>query len=159
MNNTTNSYQNMDTHQNQYLTAKIGDQLFGLPVFYLRDIFKHQEITPIPLAPKDVLGSINLRGRIVTVIDLRRRFNIPINPKTKLGMNIAVEYGSELFSLVVDSVGDVMYLSPDKFESLPPTLERKWQTIASGVCQLNEALLISLNMDKLLNLIVTQRIE
>lgn len=141
------------SYHNQYLTAKIGDQLFGLPVFNLRDIFKCPEITPIPLTPKYILGSINLRGKIVTVIDLRERFNIQNYDSAVASMNIAVEYGQEVLSLVVDSVGEVIYIPPERFEQLPPTLEKKWRNISEGVCQLNKNLLVGINMDKLLELI------
>lgn len=140
--------------EQQYLTVDIGDQRFGLPVQYLRDIFKKAEITPIPLSSNDVLGSINLRGRIVTVVDLRRKFDISNTLSQESEMHVAVSFEQELFSLVVDKVGEVILLNSKDFEPLPPTLEQKWKSIAVGVCKLNDALLMPVDMDALLKLIV-----
>lgn len=139
-----------------YLTVKIGDQLFGFPVSHLRDIFKSLEVTPIPLAPKAILGSINLRGKVVTVVDLRLKFYTDIDIQNRDYMNIAVSHGSELLSFVVDSVGDVINIPQSKFEPLPSNLEQHWVNIAQGVCQLNESLIIRLNMENLLNLVTQE---
>lgn len=145
-----------DSIHDHYLTVKIGDQLFGFPVIHLRDIFKSLEITPIPLAPKAILGSINLRGKVVTVIDLRLKFYPNINLENRKSMHIAVAHGSELLSFVVDSVGDVVNIPHTKFEPLPSTLEQHWLNIAEGVCQLNDSLIIRLNMEHLLDLITRE---
>lgn len=140
--------------EEQYLTVEIGGQLFGLPVEYLRDIFRRADITPIPLSSAEVLGSINLRGRIVTVVDLRAKFGLDEASLVKSEMHVAVSHEQELFSLVVDKVGEVIQLSTKDFEPLPPTLEQKWKTIAAGVCKLNNGLIMPVNMDALLKLIV-----
>jgi purine-binding chemotaxis protein CheW len=145
-----------DSIHDHYLTVKIGDQLFGFPVFHLRDIFKSLEITPIPLAPKAILGSINLRGKVVTVIDLRLKFYPNINIENRKSMHIAVSHGQELLSFVVDSVGDVVNIPKSQFEPLPSTLEQHWLNIAEGVCQLNNSLIIRLNMEHLLDLIIRE---
>lgn len=142
-----------DSIHDHYLTVKIGDQLFGFPVTHLRDIFKSLEITPIPLAPKAILGSINLRGKVVTVIDLRLKFYPNMSIENRSSMHIAVAHGQELLSFVVDSVGDVINIPHSKFEPLPSTLEQHWLNIAEGVCQLNDSLIIRLNMEHLLDLI------
>ena len=145
-----------DSIHDHYLTVKIGDQLFGFPVIHLRDIFKSLEITPIPLAPKAILGSINLRGKVVTVIDLRLKLYPNVNIEDRESMHIAVAHGQELLSFVVDSVGDVLNIPQSKFEPLPSTLEQHWLNIAEGVCQINESLIIRLNMEHLLDLITRE---
>jgi purine-binding chemotaxis protein CheW len=143
-----------DSIHDHYLTVKIGDQLFGFPVLHLRDIFKSLEITPIPLAPRAILGSINLRGKVVTVIDLRLKFYPNINIEDRDSMHIAVSLGQELLSFVVDSVGDVVNIPKSKFDPLPSTLEQHWRDISEGVCQFNDSLIIRLNMEHLLDLII-----
>lgn len=144
----------------QYLTAYIGGHIFGLPVPNLRDIFRTQQIAPIPLSPECVLGSINLRGKIVTAIDLRIQFGMePQVSEKKSSMNVAVEYNGELYSLVVDKVGEVLSLPDGKFDPLPPTLEKKWKAYSTGVYQLNDRLLIRLNIEKVLNVIINRQEE
>ncbi|MDP3935689.1 MAG: chemotaxis protein CheW, partial [Alphaproteobacteria bacterium] len=145
-----------DSIHDHYLTVKIGAQLFGFPVVHLRDIFKSLEITPIPLAPKAILGSINLRGKVVTVIDLRLKLFPNIDIENRESMHIAVAHGQELLSFVVDSVGDVINIPQSQFEPLPSTLEQHWLSITDGVCQLNESLMIKLNMEHLLDLITRE---
>ncbi len=144
----------------QYLTAYIGGHIFGLPVPHLRDIFRSHQIAPIPLSPECVLGSINLRGKIVTAIDLRIQFNIESQlDEKKASMNVAVEYNGELYSLVVDRVGEVLSLPDANFDPLPPTLEKRWKSYSTGVYQLNERLLIRLNIEKVLNAIINRQEE
>jgi purine-binding chemotaxis protein CheW len=140
---------------NSYLTVKICDQLFGFPTKELRDIFKPVEITPVPLASNAILGSINLRGRIVTVIDLRLKLYPNVDINNRPAMHIAVINGAELLSFVVDSVGEVINIKETQFDPLPSTLESSWKNIADGVFQLDAELLIKINMTHLLNLIST----
>lgn len=148
------STQDSELH-NSYLTVKIGNQLFGFPTKELRDIFKPVEITPIPLASNAILGSINLRGRIVTVIDLRLKLYPGMDISKRSAMHIAVINGTELLSFVVDSVGEVINIKENQFDPLPSTLESSWKNIADGVFQLDAELLIKINMTHLLNLIAT----
>lgn len=132
---------------NQYLTVNLGNELFGIPVSRIKDIFMEDRITYVPLSSPDIVGAINLRGRIVAAIDMRKRFNLPPSEPTVTKMNIAVEYGDEICSLVVDSVGDVISIQDDQIDALPPTLDNKWKSIAVGVYKLQNNLLIILNMD------------
>lgn len=152
-NSFSTSPQQESTLHNSYLTVKICDQLFGFPSKELRDIFKPVEITPIPLASNAILGSINLRGRIVTVIDLRLKLYPGIDISNRPSMHIAVMNGTELLSFVVDSVGEVINIKENQFDPLPSTLETSWKNIADGVFQLNSELLIQINMPHLLNVI------
>jgi purine-binding chemotaxis protein CheW len=107
-----------------YVTVYINDQLFGIPVLQVQDIVRTHSITPIPLAPPEIAGSLNLRGRIVTAIDVRQRLGLPSDVKQrKKLMNIVIETKGELYSLLVDKLGEVLSLPDDKYEKNPATLE------------------------------------
>ena len=134
-----------------YVTMTIADQLFGIPVLQVQDVLGHQKITRIPLAPPEVAGSLNLRGRIVTAIDVRLRLNLPPRPKDKPGMSIVVDLRGELYSLMVDSVGEVLSLSNEDFERNPATLDPRWREVSTGIYRLNGQLMVVLDVPRLLN--------
>jgi purine-binding chemotaxis protein CheW len=136
----------------QYLTIFIADQMFGIPVTQVRDIFRLQQITTIPLTDDDIAGAINLRGRIVTAIDLRKRLGVDATVPVNQCMNVAVEYKDELYSLIVDRVGEVILLGNDSFEQSPATLNQKWKKMSSGIHKLEERLLIVLNVGQILGM-------
>lgn len=133
-----------------YVTMVINGQLFGIPVLEVQDVLGKQQITHIPLAPPEVAGSLNLRGRIVTAIDVRLRLGLERNEEAQREMSIVVEHKEELYSLVVDSVGEVLTLSEDAFEQNPATLDNRWKSISAGIYRLQEELLVVLDVDKLL---------
>lgn len=97
----------------EYLTILIDDQKFGIPVLQIQDVLREQKVTRIPLASPEVAGSLNLRGRIVTAIDVRKRLNVKIDP-SKRSMSVVVEYNQELYSLIIDKVGDVLSLDQNR---------------------------------------------
>ncbi|MGQ9367627.1 chemotaxis protein CheW [Azospirillum sp. A39] len=134
-----------------YVTMTIADQLFGIPVLQVQDVLGNQRITRIPLAPPEVAGSLNLRGRIVTAIDVRLRLNLPGRTKEKPGMSIVVDLRGELYSLMVDSVGEVLSLSNDDFERNPATLDPRWREVSTGIYRLNGQLMVVLDVPRLLN--------
>ena len=134
-----------------YVTMTIADQLFGIPVLQVQDVLGHQKITRIPLAPPEVAGSLNLRGRIVTAIDVRLRLNLLARPKDKPGMSIVVDLRGELYSLMVDSVGEVLSLSNEDFERNPATLDPRWREVSTGIYRLNGQLMVVLDVPRLLN--------
>ena len=136
-----------------YVTFRVGDQLFGIPVLRVQDILTPDRIAPVPLAPKEVKGSINLRGRIVTVIDVRIRLGMPPrDKKIQENMGVTVEQGHDLYTLLVDKIGDVISLSKDLYEKNPGTLDPLWQEFSSGVFRLEDELMVVLDIDCLLNL-------
>ena len=136
-----------------YVTFTVADQLFGIPVLKVQDILVPDKIAPVPLAPPEVRGSINLRGRIVTVIDVRTRLGLSGSAGEGVrGMGVTVETGHDLYTLLVDSVGDVIGLSQDLYESNPSTLDQSWMEFADGVFRLQDKLMIVLNTEHLLNL-------
>lgn len=134
----------------EYLTIMIADQKFGIPVLQIQDVLREQKVTRIPLASPEVAGSLNLRGRIVTAIDVRKRLNVKIDP-AKRSMSVVVEYNQELYSLIIDKVGDVLSLDQDRIEKNPGTLDNKWRDISDGVCQLDSELLIIMDVPRLLD--------
>lgn len=136
-----------------FVTMTVAGQLFGIPVLQVQDVLSQQRITRIPLAPPEVAGSLNLRGRIVTSIDVRVRLGLESTASSKPGMSVVVEFGGELYSLMVDHVGEVMNLPNRDFETNPPTLDQRWREVAAGVYRLNESLLVVLDVSRLLNFI------
>jgi purine-binding chemotaxis protein CheW len=134
-----------------FVTMTISDQLFGIPVLQVQDVLGHQKITRIPLAPIEVAGSLNLRGRIVTAIDVRLRLGLPARAKDKPGMSIVVDHRGELYSLMVDSVGEVLSLSSQDFERNPATMDIRWRDLSTGIYRLNNTLLVVLDISRLLN--------
>lgn len=136
----------------QFVTMRLQGQLFGIDVQCVRDIFTTERITHIPLAPPEIAGAINLRGRIVTAIDMRERLKLPKRESKEPPMNITVEYEQELYSLRVDSVGEVLTLSSEGFEKNPPTLEEKWKEVSTGVYKLEKELMIVLNVVQVMDI-------
>ncbi|MDQ1421954.1 MAG: purine-binding chemotaxis protein CheW [Acidimicrobiaceae bacterium] len=134
-----------------YVTLTVAGQLCGIPVLGVRDILAEQPITRIPLAPPDIAGSLNLRGRIVTAIDLRRRLNLPAPEGDKKRMSVVAEQGGELYALQVDQVSEVMSLDAKLFERNPPTLDRNWALFSDGIYRLDGRLLVILNVARLLD--------
>lgn len=133
-----------------FVTMTIDGQLFGIPVLQVQDVLAQHKIARIPLAPPEVAGSLNLRGRIVTSIDVRTRLGLPPRPGTELGMSIVVDKEGELYSLVVDKVGEVMSLRNVDFEQNPPTLNQRWREVSQGIYRLSDTLLVVLDINRLL---------
>jgi purine-binding chemotaxis protein CheW len=134
------------------VTLTVADQLCGVPVLAVRDILGEQPITRIPLAPPEIAGSLNLRGRIVTAIDLRRRLGVPPAPPGQKKMSVVADQGGELYALLVDQVSEVMSLRASTFERNPPTLEKHWAAFSTGIYRLDGRLLVVLDVGKLLAL-------
>ena len=135
-----------------YVTLTVAGQLCGVPVSAVRDVLRQQPISPVPLAPPDIAGNLNLRGRIVTAIDLRRRLQLPAAPAGSQPMAVVTESNGELYALLVDQVSEV--LSPDRrrFEPNPQTLPAAWTKYSAGLFRLENALMIVLDLSRLLAL-------
>lgn len=134
-----------------YVTVYIEDQLFGIPVEKVQDILITENIADVPLAPEEVAGVINLRGRIVTVIEMRKKLGLPSLEGTKK-MCVTVEQGSELYSLMVDNVGSVLTLPTDKIEPQPNTLDPRWRGVSDGVVRLKDEIMIVFDINALLKI-------
>lgn len=135
-----------------FVTLTVADQLCGVPVLSVRDILGEQTITRIPLAPPEIAGSLNLRGRIVTAIDLRRRLQLPPADPGHKKMSVVTELGGELYALLVDQVSEVLSLKTSAFERNPPTLEKCWANFSTGIYRLDGRLLVVLDVARLLAL-------
>ena len=134
-----------------FLTIWIAEQIFGIPILQVQDVLGEQTVTKIPLSPPAVAGSLNLRGRIVTAINVRACLGLPPNQlSAKTDMSVVVENAGELYSLMIDKVGDVLSLSANDFEKTPSTLDPKWQDISAGIYRLKDRLLVVLDVPKLL---------
>lgn len=138
-----------DNHE--FVSITVANQLFGIPVLQVQDVLGPQRITRIPLAPPEVAGSLNLRGRIVTAIDLRTRLRLPPLPEGQKGMSVVVDHGGELYSIMVDAVGEVLSLPADSAERNPATLDPVWREVSGGIYRLDKTLLIVLDVARVLD--------
>src|SRR5579872_1179943 len=141
-----------DEDERVFVMLTVADQLCGVPVLAVRDILGKHAITRIPLAPAEIAGSLNLRGRIVTAIDLRERLHLPPAPIDQPRMSVVAEQGGELYALLVDQVSEVMSLKASAFERNPPTLPAIWAQFSTGIYRLDNRLLVVLDVGKLLAL-------
>lgn len=134
-----------------FVTIHLAGQLLGIPVLAVHDVLNQQKLTSIPLAPSWVEGVLNLRGRIVTAINLRNRLNLPDREEGKKSMSIVVEHNEEPYSLQIDRVGEVLSLADSAFEKNPITLDPQWREVSKGVYRLEKELLVVLDVEKLLD--------
>lgn len=134
------------------VTMSVGKQLCGIPVADVRDVLNAQAITRIPLAPPEIAGSLNLRGRIVTALDVRRRLNLPAAEPGVGRMSLVTEHQGDLYALLVDIVREVLTLPAESLESNPPTLPHIWARHSTGIFQLPGGLLVMLDVSRLLDL-------
>ena len=136
----------------EFMTMKIGGQLFGLAVNRVQDVFTPDKITRIPLSSPEIAGVLNLRGRIVTVIDMRRRLQLPDRGSNHGCMAVGIEIGNESYGLLIDSVGEVLRLKDADIESNPANLDPCWALVSGGVYRLEGELLVVLDVDRVLNI-------
>jgi len=129
----------------QLCTFYVDGQLFGVDVSDVQEVIRHQEMTPVPLASGVVSGLINLRGRIVTALDLRRRFGLPPRDSDQLPTNVVVRIDDGIVSFLVDEIGDVVEVEGASFERPPETLASGAKIPIEGVYKLTPQLLLLLN--------------
>ena len=134
------------TVQQEFVTMRLGQQMFGISVLAVQDVMRHQQIAPIPLAPEVIAGSLNVRGRIVTAYNMRRRLGMPAFEELENIMMVVVDFQHELFALMVDSVGDVLQLPMNSFEKVPANMDAGWRSMAAGVFKLEGELLVILDV-------------
>lgn len=131
------------------VSIRLGDATFGVPVLQVQDVVSETPLNLVPLAPPEVAGVMNLRGRIVTAIDMRRRFELPAVEDRH--MSVIVEHRGELYALIVDDVGDVLWLPDAEREPAPITLSEHWRQLCSGLHRLESTLLLVLDVEAVLN--------
>jgi purine-binding chemotaxis protein CheW len=142
-----------DTEQTtEYVTVTIGGHLFGLPIFRVQDVFVPDRLTRVPLAPPEVAGVLNLRGRVVTAIDMRSRLDLGVRDKDAQAMAIGIETKGESYGLLVDSVGEVMRLANSACEAKPVNLDPRLSRVAAGIYRLEGQLMVVLDVDRVLDI-------
>lgn len=135
----------------QVLTVYLGEQVFGIPILTIQDVLISLQITGVPLANSAIHGVANLRGRIVTAIDLRKRIG-ELADENDARMNVVLESRGELYSLLVDGVGDVLTLDDAYIEDAPMTLNAAWRGLTQGVHQLEKSIMIILDPEKIIHM-------
>jgi purine-binding chemotaxis protein CheW len=140
------------TSQNlkEYVTAMIGDQLFGLPILRVQDVFLPERITRVPLAQSEIAGVLNLRGRIVTLIDMRQCLGLQSKDGGP-GMAVGVESGGESYGLLIDSVGEVLKLDDSAREANPINLDARLARVSAGIHRLEGQLLVVIDVDRVID--------
>lgn len=143
----------MAEHTQQFTTFRLDRHLFGIEVEEVQEIIRPQEVTPVPLSPPVVRGLINLRGQIVTAVDLRRRLGLPPSAVEAAPMNVVLraEHGGAV-SLLVDSIGEVLDVGDETFEAPPETLRGTARELIRGAYKLPAGLLLVLNLERVLDL-------
>ena len=136
----------------QFCTFLVDDHFFGVEVLQVQEVIRYQEMTRVPLAPGMIEGLINLRGQIVTAIDLRRRLELPPRKSGELPMNVVVRIDDGVVSLLVDEIGDVVEINDDIRESPPETLSGVGRELITDVYKLNDRLLLILDAERTANL-------
>jgi purine-binding chemotaxis protein CheW len=134
----------------QYVTVYIADQLFGLPIERVHDVFTPDAMTPVPLAREEVAGVLNLRGRIVTAIDMRSKLDLPPVDKSMRRMAVGIDYKGESYGLIIDKVGEVLNLPIIEREPNPVNLNPRWAAVSAGIHRLEGTLMVILDVDRVL---------
>ncbi len=134
----------------QFATFHVDRLFFGLEVLEVQEVLRYQEMTRVPLAPPVIRGLINLRGQIVTAIDMRERLSLPPREEGTFPMNMVVRTDDGPVSLLVDEIGDVLAVSPEAYEAPPGNMRGEERRMIEGVYKLDGRLLLVLDRDKVL---------
>jgi purine-binding chemotaxis protein CheW len=145
-----------ETGQKQLCTFVVDGLHLAIEVTRVQEVIRHQEMTPVPLAARVVGGLINLRGQIVTALDLRERMGAPPRPAGELPMNVVVRNDEGVVSLLVDEIGDVVDVADDRFEPPPETLGLASKALVQGVYKLENQLLLLLNTQRAMRVDTTK---
>jgi purine-binding chemotaxis protein CheW len=135
----------------EYVTATVAGQLFGLPIARVQDVFVLDRLTRVPLSPPEIAGVLNLRGRIVTAIDLRRRLGLAPSGEARKRMAIGIEHKDESYGLLIDVIGEVLNLPSSGREGNPVNLEARLARVSAGVHRLEDRLMVVLDVDRVLD--------
>lgn len=138
--------------ERSYFTVFVGGEIFGLPVENTHTIFRIASVTSVPLGPNDIPGLVNLRGKIVTAVSLRRRLQMPADVSIKDALAIGIEYKGENFALIVDEVGDVLSLGKSAQIPVPSHFNPHRARLTSGLYRAGKLLLPVLDIDVLFTL-------
>src|SRR5258707_4440225 len=139
----------------EYVTAVIGGQLFGLPISRVQDVFMPERLTRVPLSSSEIAGVLNLRGRIVTVVDMRARLGLPKNDDGKAPMAVGVDLRGESYGLLIDQIGEVLKLADDGREENPVNLDSRMAKPLRGRHRLDGQLMVVRDVDRFLEIVPT----
>ena len=139
---------NQDSLATQYATFRIGNLFFGIDVHQVQEVIRLQELTAVPLAPTTIQGLINLRGQIITAIDLRKRLSLESRPLGEEPMTIVVRLQEETVSFLVDTIGDVIDVDQGQFEHTPESIVPAIRDLTDGVFKLQDSLMLVLSADR-----------
>ena len=148
----SNKIETTDGAVAEYVTAVIGGQLFGLPISRVQDVFMPERVTRVPLSSAEIAGVLNLRGRIVTVIDMRARLGLARADDGKPPMAVGVDLRGESYGLLIDQIGEVLRLPEASREENPVNLDPRMAKLAGGVHRLDGQLMVILDVDRVLEL-------
>lgn len=149
----------MSSHDDpRFCTFYLGDLFLGVPVSRVQEVIRYQERTRVPLVSAVIHGLINLRGEIVTTVDLRYRLELAPREPGIEPINVVVRHEDGVVSLLVDEIGDVYELTDDDFEPLPPTVRGTYRDFVRGVYKFEDRLLLILDPDRLLDLVDVTRV-
>jgi purine-binding chemotaxis protein CheW len=146
------STENADSRIKEYVTATIGGQLFGMPIQRVQDVFMPERLTRVPLAPPEIAGVLNLRGRIVTLIDMRDRLGLQQRNGDAPMMAVGVELAGESYGLLIDVIGEVLKLDDAGREANPINLDPRLARVSAGIHRLEGQLLMLLDVDRVLDI-------
>src|SRR5574344_1697524 len=135
----------------QWVTFRLEDETYGINVMQVQEVLRYSEIAPVPGAPGYVLGIINLRGNVVTVIDTRQRFGLSSAPVTDNTRIVIIEADKQVVGILVDSVAEVVYLRQSEVETAPNVGNEESAKFIQGVCNKNGELLILVELDKMMS--------
>lgn len=141
--------------EHQYCTFFLDGYYFGIDVLQVQEVIRYQQMTRAPLAHPVVRGLINLRGQIVTALDLRRRLDLPERTNGTIPVNVVVHTADGAVSLLVDEIGDVLTVPESAFERPPETLQGKTRDVIRGAYKLEQRLLLILDTQELLGITAT----
>ncbi len=138
-----------DDPELQWVTFKLADETYGINVMQVQEVLRYTDIAPVPGAPAYVLGIINLRGNVVTVIDTRERFQLPSQEVTEQSRIVIIEVEKHVTGMLVDGVAEVVYIRESEIEQAPNVGNDDNSKFIQGVCYKNDILLILLELDKI----------
>ncbi len=152
MKNADMTAQDSESAVTEYVTAFVGGQLFGLPISRVQDVFMPERLSRVPLASGDVAGILNLRGRIVTAIDMRYRLGLPERDICSVPMAIGVDLRGESYGLLIDSIGEVIKIADHALELKPVNLDPRMANLSAGIHRLDDRLMVVLDVDRVLEI-------
>jgi purine-binding chemotaxis protein CheW len=136
----------------EYVTAVIGGELFGIPITRVQDVFVPDRLTQVPLAAAEIAGLLNVRGRILTVVDMWKRLDVERKKASSRQLALGVELQGESYGLLIDQIGEVLKVAVGSREDPPINLDRKLAHVCAGVHRLDGKLMLVLDLDRVLEL-------